>query len=415
MRSVLSFIICLCLVPVLFTTGCTVPAEGTVNLTLASAEPPVIATPVQAVLPHRGSVSSWFETTSRVEAEVRVDLLSKGTGQCEKVTVNVGDTVEQGQIVAELERRELDAQARQTSVGVRQAKTSFEIAERSFNEGIGASAERDNARFSYEQAQAALEVVNVQIANQTLRAPINGIVTRKMVQEGMVVTAGMPVISIVDPSSYVLPIEVPEKELGRLKEGQEAQVSIDAFPDRTFSAFVIRIDPSINPLSGTVRMLLSFNDADKPLLRESAFARVKLAMETKGDVLLVPRDAILEEEGRKYLFRLEREDESKYNEEQLEGLRGSELYVVKRVDITVGLEQSDAIEVLEGIQADHMVVIMGHHSLKEGAFVILTDMEKELASRATLSLEEALLAAKKAKDLTVGSGQDGRSSVSSAI
>jgi RND family efflux transporter MFP subunit len=350
-----------------------------------------------------------------VEAEVRVDLLSKGTGQCEKVTVNVGDQVEQGQVLAELERRELDAQSRQTRVGVQQAKTAFEIADRSFNEGIGASAERDNARFSYEQSKAALELIDIQIANQTLRAPINGIVTRKMVQEGMVVTAGMPVVSIVDPSSYVLPIEVPEKELGRLKEGQEAQVSIDAFPDRIFSARVIRIDPSINPLSGTVRMLLSFADADKPLLRESAFARVKLAMETKGDVLLVPRDAVLEEEGRKYLFRLEKEDESQYEPDQLEGLRGSELFVVKRVDITIGLEQSDAIEVLEGVEADHLIVIMGHHSLKDGAFVILTDMEKELAYRATLTLEEALIAAKKAKDLTVGSGQDGRSSVSTAI
>ncbi|HOM48758.1 MAG TPA: efflux RND transporter periplasmic adaptor subunit, partial [Candidatus Hydrogenedentes bacterium] len=301
MKKYIFFMLCFCAVPLLFGTGCTVPAEGTVDITLAAAEPPITATPVQAVLPHRGTVSSWFETTSRVEAEVRVDLLSKGTGQCEKVHVNVGDRVQQGQVVAELERRELEAQARQTRVGVQQAKTAYEIAERSFNEGIGASAERDNARFSYEQAKAAAELIDLQISNQTLRAPISGIVTRKMVQEGMVVAAGMPVVSIVDPDSFVLPIEVPEKELGRLKEGQEAQVSIDAFPDRSFAAHVVRIDPSINPLSGTVRMLLSFLAEDKPLLREAAFARVKLAMETKGGVLLVPRDAVMEEEGRKYV------------------------------------------------------------------------------------------------------------------
>ncbi|HQB03394.1 MAG TPA: efflux RND transporter periplasmic adaptor subunit, partial [Candidatus Hydrogenedentes bacterium] len=312
-----------------------------------------------------------------------------------------------------LERRELEAQARQTRVGVQQAKTAYEIAERSFNEGIGASAERDNARFSYEQAKAAAELIDLQISNQTLRAPISGIVTRKMVQEGMVVAAGMPVVSIVDPDSFVLPIEVPEKELGRLKEGQEAQVSIDAFPDRSFAAHVVRIDPSINPLSGTVRMLLSFLAEDKPLLREAAFARVKLAMETKGGVLLVPRDAVMEEEGRKYVFALEKEDESQYKPEQLEELRGNALYVAKRIDITVGLEQNENIEVLTGLNPDNMVAIMGHHSLKDGAFVILTDMQKELAARSALTLEEALLAAKKAKNLMVGSGQDGRSSVSS--
>lgn len=413
MKKYIFFMLCFCAVPLLFGTGCTAPAEGTVDITLAAAEPPITATPVQAVLPHRGTVSSWFETTSRVEAEVRVDLLSKGTGQCEKVNVNVGDRVQQGQVVAELERRELEAQARQTRVGVQQAKTAYEIAERSFNEGIGASAERDNARFSYEQAKAAAELIDLQISNQTLRAPISGIVTRKMVQEGMVVAAGMPVVSIVDPDSFVLPIEVPEKELGRLKEGQEAQVSIDAFPDRSFAAHVVRIDPSINPLSGTVRMLLSFLAEDKPLLREAAFARVKLAMETKGGVLLVPRDAVMEEEGRKYVFALEKEDESQYKPEQLEELRGNALYVAKRIDITVGLEQNENIEVLTGLNPDNMVAIMGHHSLKDGAFVILTDMQKELAARSALTLEEALLAAKKAKNLMVGSGQDGRSSVSS--
>ncbi|HQB04072.1 MAG TPA: hypothetical protein PLY90_12375, partial [Candidatus Hydrogenedentes bacterium] len=88
MKKYIFFMLCFCAVPLLFGTGCTAPAEGTVDITLAAAEPPITATPVQAVLPHRGTVSSWFETTSRVEAEVRVDLLSKGTGQCEKVHVN---------------------------------------------------------------------------------------------------------------------------------------------------------------------------------------------------------------------------------------------------------------------------------------------------------------------------------------
>ncbi|HOM48055.1 MAG TPA: hypothetical protein PK491_06015, partial [Candidatus Hydrogenedentes bacterium] len=112
-------------------------------------------------------------------------------------------------------------------------------------------------------------------------------------------------------------------------------------------------------------------------------------------------------------FALEKEDESQYKPEQLEELRGNALYVAKRIDITVGLEQNENIEVLTGLNPDNMVAIMGHHSLKDGAFVILTDMQKELAARSALTLEEALLAAKKAKNLMVGSGQDGRSSVSS--
>jgi membrane fusion protein, multidrug efflux system len=403
------FLMLLFCVSVVTVIGCSSPVEGTVDPGVSTSEPPIFVAPVQASYPKRGDIASYFETTSRVEAQNRVEVLSKGIGISLKVNVEVGDVVKQGQALVELERDELDAQIRQARVAVQQSKTAYEIAERSFNEGIGASAERDNMRFAYEQAKATLDLSELKLRNQTICAPIDGIITLRVIKEGMIVSPGIPLFSIVDPGSYTLPIMVPEKELSRLSVGQEAKANIDAFPDREFTTRVSRINPSIDPLTGTVRILLSFDDADKPLLKDSAFARVKLIMDVRPNVILVPRDAIIEEEGRKYVFLLDAVDPTTVDTERLTGLNGRPLYKARRVDIKTGLEQSDVIEVIEGAPENVLVVTMGQHTLKQDAYATVTNLEEEMTSRSSMSLEEALLAAKKNRDALVSTESGGSS------
>ena len=377
------------------------PVEGTVEVQSKPEEAPIFVTPVKAVLPVRDDIAAYFETTSRIEAQNRVEVLSKGAGICLSVAAEVGDVIKEGQSLIQIERDELEAQIRQARIAVQQQKTAYEIAKRSYEEGIGASAERDNMKFAYEQAQANLEVAELKLRNQTVQSPMNGIVTHCLAQPGMVVSPGIPLFSVVDPSSYMLPVNVPEKELARLTIGQEAEARIDAFPDRVFKTHVSRINPSIDPLSGTVRVLLDFDEADKPLLRDAAFARVKLVMEVRPDVLLLPRDAILEEEGRKYVFLLDKVDESTIDRERFTGLRDRPVYKARRVEIKTGLEQSDLIEVTEGLPEDTLVVTMGQHTLKQDAYATITNLEEEMSFRSSMTLEEALLAAEQNRDTMV--------------
>ncbi len=397
------------LASIAFLGGCNTPVEGTIQAENKTEEAPIFVTPVKATLPKRDDIAAYFETTSRIEAQNRVEVLSKGAGICLKLKGEVGDVVEAGQTLVELERDELEAQIRQARIAVQQQKTAYEIAKRSYEEGIGASAERDNMKFAYEQALANLDVAELKLRNQTVHAPMGGIITHRLAQAGMVVSPGMPLFSIVDPDSYMLPVSVPEKELARLKIGQEAEAGIDAFPDRIFKTQVSRISPSIDPLSGTVRVLLDFAAEDKPLLRDAAFARVKLVMEVRPDVLLLPRDAILEEEGRKYVFVLDKVDESTIDKERFTGLQDRPLYKARRVEVKTGLEQSDIIEITEGITANILVVTMGQHTLKQDAYATITNLEEEMSFRSGMSPEEALAAAEKNRDAFVSTESGGSS------
>lgn len=342
--------------------------------------------PVQAAKPERAAISDYFETTTRIVAERRVEVTAEGIGQCTSVKVEEGDTVSKGQILAELDRSEMEAALAQARVNVQQTKYQMEKAKEQYERGILSSFEAENARFMYEQAVATLNVQQVRISKQTITAPIDGVVTRKTLQTGQMVAAGVPAFSIVDPASYILPINPPEKELPNLSIGQKARVTIDSDEGRELTASVRRINPSVDPVSGTVKVTLDFDDADRSSLRESAFARVRLIKETHEDAILVPKDVIIEENARRYLMVVQ--------EEPGEG-EGAKKLIAVRTEIQVGLEDKDRIEVTSGITADTTFVTLGHQSLKAGSQVSITSADAEVAARAETTVEEALEAANK--------------------
>ncbi len=376
-------------------SGCYNQVEGKAPDTAkpeAKAATEEVLLPVQVELPKRASISAYFETTSRVVAENRVEVLSKGMGQCLSVQVEEGDEVKEGQVLAELDKQELDARLRQSRVGVEQQKAAFEIAQQSLEQGIGAKAERDNARFAFEQAKAALELLEVQIKNQTITAPISGIVTRRNIQQGATVSTGIPAFSIVDPTSFILPINAPEKELKRLQVGQVAKVAIDSLPDKEFVAHVRRINPNVDPMSGTVKVTLDFDTESRQYLRDSAFARVRLIMETHENVIVVPKDAIVEENARSYLLLVK-------DQAPAAGAASDKpMLVADRVEVQTGLEDGTSMEIVSGIDDNARVVTLGQHTLKPGTFVVITNAQTQLDAKANLNPEQVLSEAAKAKE-----------------
>lgn len=396
-------------------------AEGEAEKT--TEEETEIVIPIEADHPGRGDISSHFETTTRVQAENRVQVPSEGVGECTAVHVEEGDRVEMGEVLAELDTTDIRVTIGQGEVQVRQTKTSYDIAEKSLKEGIGSRAERDNAKFAYEQAVAALEAQKVQLEKQTVKAPIAGIVTMRAIQVGQFVATGTQLFAIVDPASFMLTISPPERELSRLRVGQVAKVTIDALGNEAFAATVRRVNPNVDPMSGTVKVTLDFDEETRSRLREAAFARVRLVMETHENVLLLSKDALVEENARKYVFvvvekeegevqdsedtEAEADEETTEATEATEGAKDAEaatdegdeedaapILVANRVEVETDLEDSDFVEVVSGIDDESLIVVLGQHTLKSGSRVRITNAAAEIQAKSGLSAEDALEAAK---------------------
>ena len=404
--------------------GCTMPpsdeeAKKAAEAELAKKAAPLVI-PVEASTPEIGDISTYFETSTRVEAERKVEVSSKGSARCIALFADEGDVVEQGDILAELDKSEAKATYEQTSVQVRQNKTAFDLAKRQFEEGLGTRIDMDNTLYAHEQSLATLETQKLLLENLTIRAPISGVVTARRIQEGMLISNGESVFSMMDPSSYMLAISPPEKELSRLKIGQEAEVRVDALPGKVYKAAIRRINPSVDPVTGTIKVVLDFEDELRNKLTESAFSRVKLVMSTVKDVVLVPKEAIVEENGKKYVFVLEPSDgetvslgtegaddkktpsiltsevEASVDNAKTEQPKAATIpvYTAKRVEVKTALEDSNRIQVFSGVSATDMMVTNGQHSLKDGAKVRITNIDDEIALHSDLSADELLEKAK---------------------
>ncbi|MBI1318512.1 MAG: efflux RND transporter periplasmic adaptor subunit [Candidatus Hydrogenedens sp.] len=386
-------------------TACDSPVSGEVNdpeKDPKSKTEVEVRIPVEAGLPTHRDIAAYFETTSRIMAEERVEVISKGMGECLEVMVEEGDKVKEGQVLAKLDRDELEAQIQQTRVSVEMNKYQLDKAREQSDRGILSPFEADNAKFAYDQAVATLKLQQFQLENQTILAPIDGVITQRAIQRGMMVANGMPAFSIVNPDSYVLPITPPEKELRNLKEGQKANVTVDSAPGEEFEAVVRRISPAVDPASGTVRVLLDFNEADKEKLKDSAFARVKLVMDIRENALAIEKDSMLEENGRSYVMVVENADKPEaVEQEQVEAAQPAETpgtdkpaLVARKVEIETGLEDSEYVEVVSGIDENTLLVTLGQHTLKPGSPVELTNLRDAVLANVNMTAEEALARAK---------------------
>ncbi len=399
-------------------TGCNKDSDGKVDAKIAEAPVRAVAL-VEAEQPTRRDISEYLSETGRITAEDQVEVVAKGTGHCLTIKVEEGDRVKKGQVLAELDRAEMEAQVRQSRVNVAQQKIAYERAEGGLREGIVSPAERDNAKFSYEQAKASLDVQEVQLTHLTIRAPINGVVTQRSLQQGMLVSSGTPAFTIVDPASYVLPINVNERYLPRLRVGQEAFVSIDSAGDREFKATVRRINPGVDLQSSAIKVILDFDAKDHKYLREAAFARYRLVMDTREDTLAVPKDAIIEDNTRRYVMLVKPasaetpSDEAEGGEaaapasEMPEG--ADDRWIATRVEVEVGLSDSDYTEILSGVAPDDRVITLGQQTVNDGDAVEISSIEESLASKESLGADEALETAKKrAESESEGAGQKPR-------
>ncbi|NUM53298.1 MAG: efflux RND transporter periplasmic adaptor subunit [Candidatus Hydrogenedentes bacterium] len=377
--------------------GCTgaAPTPNKNEALAKRAEQKPAPIPVEAQLPTRGSLSEFFETTTRVEADRSVQVTSEGVGKCLRILVDEGDSVSKGDVLAELDTSELNTQLASARTQLAKAKADYNRARESVKEGLVAPLEFENAKYALEQQQASVDQLNVQLGNMTVRAPLSGIVTQKMAQVGQIISSGSPCFEIIDPQSYVLNINVPEKGyLSRIEVGQAAAVKLDSL-DEEVTAKVRRINPAVDPTSGTVKVTLGVEKSALSKLRNHAFARVNVVLATHENALLVPKNAVVEENTRKYIYVVELPAVEDAETAADEATKADEtILIASRREVMTGLEDSTNVEILEGIADSDRVVTVGQQTLKSGAEVKLTSVQGELLANARLSAEEALQAAK---------------------
>jgi len=288
-----------------------------------------------------------------VGAEVKVG--SRISGVVKRLRANIGDHVQAGQIIAELDDAELQARFNQNLAALAKAQADLDLArstsERTQSlrqkklvsdqeyEQSEASVKTAEAQFS--QAEANLEYAKVQLSYTRIYSPTSGVIASVSTQEGETVSASLAAptfVSIIDLRRLEVQTYVDETDIGKIQIGQEAGFTVDTYSDTDFKGTVTAIYPKAVIQDNVVNYIVTvgINDSQGKTLRPEMTTNMTIYLETRKNVLSVPTSAITRERGERYVTVIE--DEKKIQRKVKTGWKDNGF-----TEIISGLEEGEQI------------------------------------------------------------------------
>ena len=336
----------------------------------------VVITPDNITVVDSTRISSGPLLTGTVQPERAAQIIAELAGAVVGVSVERGERVGRGQTLARID----DTTVRDNLLSARSAVTTAEQAALFARRDVersetlleaGAISERalEDARLQLQTAEsqladarARLVLAETQLAKATVRAPFAGVVSERQVSAGDVVQPGMPLFTVVDPSSMRLEAAVPASELGRVRMGVTVQFTATGYGDRVFEGRVAHVNPTADPATGQIPVIASIPNPGGNLVG-GLYAEGHVATESRI-ALNVPLDAV---------------DIDDSGAEVMRVRQGR----VQRVPVTTGLrdERTERIEITGGLAHGDTVLIGAARSISDSTAVRIQALESATASR----------------------------------
>jgi RND family efflux transporter MFP subunit len=287
-----------------------------------------------------------------LQAEREADVRAEVSGTVVQLLADNGQAVQKGQLLARIDDTAIRDQWLSARSLVTSAQNAANVARRDEERTqrlaeAGAVAEREldaarqgriAAEAALEDARARLSLAQRQLDNTQIRAPFAGLVSERAASAGDVVQPGTEMVTIVDPSSMRLEASVPSDALASLRVGDPVEFTVNAYPDRTFTGRVERINPTADPNTRQVRIYVAIPNVGGRLVG-GLFAEGRVATDARS-ALVAPRNAI-----------------------DVRGLRPTAVRVkngrAERVEVELGLEDdaTERVEIRSGLAAGDTLLI----------------------------------------------------------
>lgn len=315
--------------------------------------------------PVRRTIVPQLHFSGSLDPEWQAQVAAKVDGRLEKVYVHEGDRVEKGQVLAILEQMDTDANLLSAKGSFLDAQTSLRKAETDLARyeklyATGAVSQqvvddyrfaRDNAAAKLEAARGSLQGMESKAAGTVVTAPADGIVAKRYYQEGYYAKAGTPLFAIADISMLKTTIHIPEGQVTGVKVGNEADITLPAYPGKKLVGKITRIAPVADLPAHTFAAEVSVDNSEG--LLAGVYANVSLIGEPREQVLTIPMHAIVMRDDQQTVFVADAQG------------------VVQRRVLSLGYSDDKVAEVLSGLDEKDTIVVEGHNKLREGSRINL--------------------------------------------
>ena len=321
--------------------------HGAANDKKKDSKETVPAAPVELGTATTGQISTHLENTTTLEARSSAVLIANRQGRVVELASEEGRWAQKGTVLARLEDTEARLAVDRAEVSMQMARRDAERGDQMRQQGFLSDKEMDDLALKRRSAEVELAQARFNLDQTRVVAPFTGRVTGRSVNLGETVTPGRECFRLEDFNPILARVYFPERELPRVKVGQEASVELDAEPGRAFPARVTLVNPVVDRGNGTFKVTLELaNGAGS--LRPGAFVHVRLKTGQYKDAVLIPRRGILTEDGEQYVF-VARGDSAVRN------------------PVRIGAVEGETAQVLSGLVAGARVVTVGQGGLKSGS------------------------------------------------
>ena len=279
-----------------------------------------------------------------------VRLSFKAPGIVAAVHVREGDEVRAGQLLAELEQAEMDAALRQARAGAAKAQRDLDRARALFADGVATEEQVQDLTTALQMAKASLDSAEFHARFTRIEAPEDGVVLSRLGEPREMVSPGQPLLVLgVTSRGWVVEAAIADRDVVRVKVGDEATVELDAFPGRAFRATVSTIAAAADPATGTYRMKATV-EADGARFVQGLVARVRVRDGRREAKPVVPLTALLEaDSGRAVVFVVD-----------------PAALVARRTMVSTGRFAGEMVEITQGLDGTEKVVVEGAAYLQDG-------------------------------------------------
>lgn len=331
--------------------------------------------PVEVATIEAADLARAVSSSTTLQSAVEVTVVSELTGTLREIHVEEGDRVEGGAVLARILNDDVRISVQEADAAVERARREVERLRPLYDSGYLARQVFEQAEFELETARTNLRRLQTQGASQTVRAPSAGVVISRTVDLGEVVVPNQTLFVVADVDRLEARLAVPERELASLREGQRAELAVEAFGDAVFGGHLVRIDPVVDPRTGTVEVRVELDEpaTDAVRLRPGMFAAVRVITDVHEDVPSVPKRAVVREGGAQHLFVLGDTVERPPSEGSAEPgpLDRLQPYAVRRVPVELGYEDRDRVEVIGEVGVGDRVVVVGQGGLDAASVVVI--------------------------------------------
>jgi HlyD family secretion protein len=259
----------------------------------------------------KGNIANTVTATGEIQPVIKVEVGTQVSGIIDKLYVDFNDRVKKGQIIAELDKTALIQTLEQGKANVDQAEANLTFQEATYKrtkvlyeKNLISELDYDEALYNYESAKAALassrstyEKNRVNLGYATIYSPIDGVVLNRAVEEGQTVAAAMSTPELYTIANDLKQMEVKtsvdEADIGKVKEGQRVEFTVDAYTDIIFEGRVseVRLEPTTTNNVVTYTVVLSAPNPDEKLM-PGMTASATIYVEEKADALILTGKAL---------------------------------------------------------------------------------------------------------------------------